>query len=77
MVINVAQAKAELSKWIHLVCHGESVTIATDNLPLVDLVPHRPTGKRRLGLMKGQIIFSGSSGEDDALIEDMFYGKSK
>ena len=74
MVINVSQAKAEFSKLIDRVHRGESVTIAKNNLPLVDLVPHRSAGKRRLGLMKGQITFSGPFDEDDAVIESMFYG---
>lgn len=77
MVMNVAEAKAKLSKLIDPVYHGESVTIAKNNLPLVDLVPHRPAGKRRLGLMKGRITFSGPFDQDDALMEDLFYGKSE
>ena len=74
MVINVAEAEAKLSKLIDLVSHGESVTIAKNNRPLVDLVPHRPAGKRRLGLMRGQITFSGPFDGEDSIIEDMFYG---
>ena len=39
---------------IDLVYHGEEVVIVKNNLPLVDLVIHKPKGKRKLGLLAGK-----------------------
>ena len=75
ITINVSEAKAKLSKLIDLVYHGEQVTIAKNNLPLVDLVPHRPTGKRRLGLLRGQFVIPDDFTEEVAEIVEQFYGK--
>ena len=47
MIVNVSDAKTNLSKLIDMVYHGEEVTIAKNNLPLVDLVIHKPKGKRK------------------------------
>ena len=73
MVVNVSEAKAKLSKLIDMVYHGQSVTIAKNNLPLVDLVPHRPAVRRRLGLMEGKIVVADSFDEEDPDINDVFY----
>ncbi len=35
--------------------NGEDVIIARNNLSLVKLVIHKPKGKRKLGLLAGQI----------------------
>jgi len=45
MIINVSEAKANLSKLIDMVYHGEEVIIAKNNLPLVALVAHKPREK--------------------------------
>ncbi|MFA7424671.1 MAG: type II toxin-antitoxin system prevent-host-death family antitoxin, partial [Desulfosarcinaceae bacterium] len=55
MIINVSEAKANLSKLIDMVYHGEEVIIAKNNLPLVELVRHKPRQKRPLGLLAGKI----------------------
>lgn len=73
MLVNVSEAKAKLSKLIDMVCHGERVVIAKNNLPLVDLVPHRTEEKRVLGLLKGQFEVPESFSEESADIEQMFY----
>ena len=77
MIINVSQAKAQLSKLIDMVCHGEKVVIAKNNLPLVDLVKHRPSGKRTLGLLAGGIEVSDDFTAECAEINESFYGSSK
>ena len=74
-IVNISEAKAQLSKLIDRVQHGEKVVIAKHNLPIADLVPHKPEGKRKLGFLKGQIeapdeAFFGEDSEIDA----MFYG---
>lgn len=58
MMINIAEAKTHLSQIIERVQHGEKITIAKNNLPLVDLIPHQQPVKRQLGIAKGRIRYS-------------------
>jgi prevent-host-death family protein len=51
MIYSVAEAKANLSKLINMAFHGEEVVIAKNNLPLVELVVHRPKSKIVFGLL--------------------------
>lgn len=74
MIVNISEAKTNLSKLIDKVFHGEKVTIAKNNLPLVDLVPHKPEGKRQLGLLKGQFEVPENFLDEDEEINQMFYG---
>lgn len=77
MDINISEAKAQLSRLVHLAYRGEKVVICKNNLPLVELVPHKPDGKRKLGLLKGQWFVPDDFSEADPEIEGMFYGNSK
>jgi antitoxin (DNA-binding transcriptional repressor) of toxin-antitoxin stability system len=77
MIVNVSEAKTNLSKLIDMAFHGEKIVIAKNNLPLVDLVVHKPTGKRKLGLLKGQFTVPADFLDEDQEINDMFYGESK
>ena len=77
MIVNLSEAKAQLSKLVDLVCHGERVTIAKNNLPLVDLVPHTPRGKRKLGVLRGQIEIGDNFDDPDPEIENLFYGEGR
>lgn len=74
MVINVSEAKANLSKLIDMVFHGEKVVIAKNNLPLVDLVPHVPAKKRTLGLYKGKAVITDDFNEENDELNALFYG---
>ena len=74
MIVNISEAKTNLSKLIDKVFHGEKVIIAKNNLPLVDLVPHKPEGKRQLGLLKGQFEVPENFLDEDEDINQMFYG---
>ena len=74
MIVNISKAKANLSKLVHLVYQGERVIIAKNNLPLVDLVIHRPQEKRKLGLLAGQFEAPEDILAEDHDIEKMFYG---
>jgi prevent-host-death family protein len=74
MIINVSEAKTNLSKLIDMAFHGEEVIIAKNNLPLVELVPHKPKEKRKLGLLAGQIEIPDDFMEEDAEINAIFYG---
>lgn len=75
VVVNVSEAKAKLSKLIDMVYHGESVTIAKNNLPLVDLVPHTPHGRRTLGTARGLITVPDDFNQESDEINDLFYGR--
>lgn len=74
MVVNISEAKAQLSKLIDLVYHGEEVVIAKHNLPLVDLVPHKIKEKRVLGLYEGVISVPDDFDDEDPTLEDLFHG---
>ena len=77
MIVNVSDAKTNLSKLIDMVYHGEEVTIAKNNLPLVDLVVHKPKGKRKLGALAGKFTVPDDILEEDPEIERMFYGEDQ
>lgn len=74
MIVNISEAKANLSKLIEKAYHGEKIVIAKNNLPLVDLVVHKPEGKRILGLLAGQVNIPEDFNQESSEINDMFYG---
>jgi len=74
MIVNVSKAKTNLSKLIDMAFHGEEVIIAKNNVPLVELVAHRPKPKRKLGLLSGKIKIPDDFMEEDEEINSMFYG---
>ena len=76
-IVNISEAKTNLSKLVALVYRGEKVVIAKNNLPLVDLVIHKPEGKRKLGLLEGKFTVPADIMEEDAEINTMFYGDDK
>jgi prevent-host-death family protein len=76
-VFNISEAKTNLSKLIALVYRGEKVVIAKNNLPLVDVVIHKPEGKRRLGLLAGKFTVPDDIMEENPEINAMFYGNDK
>jgi len=76
MIVNISDAKTNLSKLIDMVYHGEKVVIAKNNLPIADLVIHKPAGKRKLGLLKGKFHIPDDIMQEDEVINEMFYGES-
>ena len=77
MIVNISEAKANLSKLVNLVYQGEKVVIAKNNLPLVDLVIHKPEGKRKLGLLKGKLSVPEDIMAEDSSINEMFYSNNE
>ncbi|MDX2441767.1 MAG: type II toxin-antitoxin system prevent-host-death family antitoxin [Desulfobacterales bacterium] len=75
MIINISEAKINLSKLVDMAYHGEEIIIAKNNLPLVELIIHRPKAKRKLGLLAGQIDIPDDFMEEDKDINAMFYGE--
>ena len=76
MIVNISEAKTNLSKLVDRAFHGEKIIIAKNNLPLVTLAPYKPGKKRELGLLKGQIQIPEDFLDEDDRINDMFYGES-
>ena len=76
-IVNISEAKTNLSKLVELACRGEKVVIAKNNQPLVDLVLHRPEGKRKLGLLEGKFVAPDDIMEESAEINELFYGNNK
>ena len=76
-IVNISEAKANLSKLVAMVYQGEKVVIAKNNLPLVDLVIHKPAGRRKLGLLSGKFTVPRNIMDEDAEINAMFYGENK
>ena len=54
-VVNVHEAKTQLSRLLAQVEVGEEVVIARRGQPVARLVRCNPGGKRRFGAMKGKI----------------------
>ncbi len=77
MIVNVSEAKTNLSKLIDMVYHGQRVIIAKNNTPLVDMVIHKPEGKRKLGLLKGKLSVPDNFNDEDDNINEMFYGENQ
>lgn len=74
MIVNIAEAKANLSKLVDRAYRGEEIIIAKNNLPLVELVVHKLKGKRTLGLLAGKIDIPEHFTDEDGEINAMFYG---
>ena len=77
MMVNIAEAKANLSKLINRALHGEKIVIAKNNTPLVDLIVHKPEGKRQLGLLAGEFSMPEDFLDEDPTIDEMFYGDER
>ena len=76
MIVNISEAKTNLSKLVDMVYHGEKVVIAKNNLPMVDLVIHKPQGERILGLLAGKFTTPDDILDESDEINEMFYGEN-
>ena len=74
MIVNLSAAKAHLSQLVDRAYHGETIVIAKNNLPLIDMVPHKPKGKRKLGLLAGKFSVPDGFSAEDEEINAMFHG---
>lgn len=59
-VVNVHQAKTQLSKLLAQVEAGEEVVIARRGEPVARLVRCKPRGNRQFGSMEGQVVIDDS-----------------
>lgn len=75
-LINIHQAKTQLSKLLSRVASGEEFTIANRGVPVAKLVPCTPPetkGDRIPGRLAGQIQMSDDFNEPDEEMIDLFY----
>lgn len=75
MIVNVSEAKTHLSKLINLAFQGEEVIIAKNNLPLVELVVHKPKSKIVFGLLSTKDIdqMDNDIMDETEEVNDLFY----
>lgn len=75
MIVNVSEAKTNLSKLINLAYQGEEVIIAKNNLPLVELVVHKPKSKIVFGLLSSKDFdqLDDNIMDETDEVNDLFY----
>ena len=74
LVVNIHEAKTQLSRLLERVVAGEAVVIAKAGQPIADLVPHRPS-RVRFGGLKGELAYDDADFAGvDPDIQRMFYG---
>lgn len=74
MIVNIAEAKANLSKFITLASQGLRIVIARNNRPVADLVVHQGNCKRQLGLLAGKFTVPDDFMAESDEINSLFYG---
>ena len=75
-LINIHQAKTQLSKLIEKALAGEDVIIAKAGKPVAKLTAYKETLKpRKLGLLKGKIHVPDNFDDEDEKINKLFYGE--
>jgi len=75
-IINIHQAKTNLSRLIEKTLSGEDVIIAKAGKPVAKLVAYKDKAKpRKPGLWKGKIWISDDFNDEDEEINRLFYGE--
>lgn len=77
MIANISEAKTHFSQIVDRAYHGETVVIAKNGTPLVDIVRHRPSRPRKLGLLAGVFSVPDDFARENEEINAMFYGDGK
>ena len=73
-MINIHQAKTNLSKLIQKTLNGEDIVIAKAGKPVAKLIAYKEKLKpRKPGLWKGKIWMSDDFNDEDPEINKMFY----
>ena len=75
MQVNMHEAKSQLSRLGELAWKGEEIVIAKAGKPYLDLIPHRPRSRRKLGLLKGAIWIAPDFDDTPAEVIDGFEGR--
>jgi len=75
-IMNIHQAKTNLSQLIEKTLLGEDVIIAKAGKPVVKLVIFKKKMQlRKPGLLKGKISIADDFDEEDPSINKLFYGE--
>lgn len=75
-IVNIYNAKTNLSGLIERAVAGEEVIIAKFNKPLVRLTPiEQRVSPRQFGAYKGKIKIGKDFDEVDTIISDLFYAE--
>lgn len=77
-VINIYEAKSQLSRLVEAALNGDEIVIARNGDPIIRLVPYKKKKKRKLGFLKGKVRMSKNF--DDPLPEallNLFDGSEK
>lgn len=73
-VINIHEAKTNLSKLLEKTQKGEYVVIAKAGKPIAQLIPYKEKLKpRKFGLWKGKVWISDDFNDEDPEINKLFY----
>lgn len=76
-MVNIHDAKTQLSRILQRVEAGERVVIARAGKPIADLVPHRSDTRVQLGALQGQVWVADDAFDwpnDD--VDALFYGQA-
>jgi len=77
-LVNIHQAKTQLSKLLDRVAAGEEVVIARNGRPIAKLSAlHGELPPRQPGALKGKIWIADNFDEFDEELEEMFYGSKE
>ena len=60
VIVNVHQAKTQLSRLLAQVEAGEDIVVARRGKPVARLVPFEPRGERRADVLKGKVVIPDS-----------------
>lgn len=76
-LVNMHDAKTNLSALVERALNGERIVIARAGTPLVDLVPHQAR-QIKVGLGAGEFEFDAESFDaPDPEIAELFYGRGQ
>lgn len=74
MLVNIYQAKTQLSKLIEQALEGKEVIIAKAGKPVVKIVKYKKKLQpRKFGLLKGKIFIPDNFDDEDEEINKLFY----
>lgn len=76
-VVNIYDAKTQLSRLLEEALTGEDVVIARNGTPLVRLVPISQSRKITFGVLTGDPNLGPAFDEEDPAIQAMFEGRNK
>ena len=76
-IVNIHEAKTNMSRLLQSVAQGKSVTIANAGKPVAQLTPIGGVAKRKFGTLRGKYPVPNDIDTPFAKdIEEMFYGNS-